>query len=237
MRRDGDGERRPRGACASLYPLVLLRSVLTRARPAQAAGVIDAAALFAAEAELAEDACGAALVHGELVIEPWLAALAIARDGVKHGVEVRTAFRVSEAERRGASGWTVSSDAGDSVEARVVVNAAGNGAEAVERLGTGESTFTCTPARGQYLVLSGGDVSDRLSHALRAVPGPGGNRGAYVYPTVYGQVVVGPTNEQWPTDDAATANPTVDPVRACRSRSKGWLVALTFRFALSLSRR
>ncbi|STZ59393.1 FAD dependent oxidoreductase [Mycolicibacterium tokaiense] len=87
------------------------------------------------------------------------------------------------------------------MRARWVVNAAGLGADKVDAL-FGHRRFTVTPRRGELIVY------DKLARALvdkivLPVPTSRG-KGVLVSPTIYGNVMLGPTSEDL-TDRSATA--------------------------------
>jgi glycerol-3-phosphate dehydrogenase len=88
------------------------------------------------------------------------------------------------------------------VEARWVVNAAGLHADTVDGLFGGGGGFTVTPRRGELIVF---DKLARplLRHTILPVP-TATTKGVLVAPTVFGNVVLGPTAEDVP-DRTATA--------------------------------
>lgn len=76
--------------------------------------------------------------------------------------------------------------------------------------------FTVTPRRGQLLVL------DKLArplvgHILLPVPGPAG-KGVLVAPTVFGNVLLGPTAED--LDDKTATGSTADGIRLLREKGR-----------------
>ena len=95
---------------------------------------------------------------------------------------------------------TVLRTSGGEVKATWVVNAAGLGADLLDAL-WGYHRFTVTPRRGELLVF------DKLARPLVStivlpVPSPKG-KGVLVSPTIYGNVMLGPTAEDL-TDRTAT---------------------------------
>ena len=87
---------------------------------------------------------------------------------------------------------------------RYLVNAAGLYADTIDRL-LGHSDFTITPRRGELIVF------DKFARRLvQPHPAAGAHRitkGVLISPTVYGNVLLGPTAEDLPdqTDTATTA--------------------------------
>jgi glycerol-3-phosphate dehydrogenase len=85
------------------------------------------------------------------------------------------------------------------VRARWVVNAAGLGADVVDRL-FGHDRFTVTPRRGELLVF---DKLARPMVPLIVLPVPSKvGKGVLVSPTIYGNVMLGPTAEDLPDKNA-----------------------------------
>ncbi|MEV7010541.1 NAD(P)/FAD-dependent oxidoreductase [Streptosporangium sp. NPDC051022] len=139
---------------------------------------------------LGPGALGGLTVPGESIICTWTTNLALATEAVLRGATLLTGRRVQSVEERGET-TVLRTSAGD-VSARWVVNAAGLGADVVDRL-FGHDRFTVTPRRGELLVY------DKLARPLvnrivLPVPTSRG-KGVLVSPTVYGNVLLGPTAE------------------------------------------
>jgi glycerol-3-phosphate dehydrogenase len=134
-------------------------------------------------------ACGLHLPD-EAIVDPFSTVYAYCRDAVENGVTFRRGWRVDRIER-GAAGWTLCSGA-EQITTSFVINAGGIRADLVERL-AGYRDFTIRPRRGQYLIL---DKSARTIHDVIAMPTPlPGYRGILIAPTIFGNVLVGPTAE------------------------------------------
>jgi glycerol-3-phosphate dehydrogenase len=104
------------------------------------------------------------------------------------------------------------------IEARWVVNAAGLQSDIVDRLFghlRGGDRFTVTPRRGELIVF------DKLARALvgrTILPVPTATtKGVLVAPTVFGNVVLGPTAEDVPDRTAPARPPPAS--RACSRRA------------------
>ena len=126
----------------------------------------------------------------EAIVDPFSTPHAYALDALENGVEIRRGWPVQRAEQVG-HGWTLFS--GDEhIAARCVVNAGGIRADHVEAL-AGHHDFEIRPRRGQYLIL---DKSARAIHDVIAMPTPTPTtRGILITPTIFGNVLVGPTAE------------------------------------------
>ena len=145
--------------------------------------LLDSAELYEREPHLGPGALGALHVPGESVICPWTTTLAYATQAVRHGVDLHLNCRV----RDGLSDTTRGA-----LHARWVVNAAGLHADTLDRQ-RGHDDFTVTPRRGQLLVFDK-FARSLIRHILLPVPTALG-KGVLVAPTVYGNVLLGPTAE------------------------------------------
>ncbi|MEU2062772.1 FAD-dependent oxidoreductase [Streptomyces sp. NPDC013455] len=174
--------------------------------------------LYAREPGLGPGALGALHVPGESIICPWTTTLAYATQAVRAGADLHlnTAVRGTT----WADGHRLTTSRGV-LRARHLVNAAGLHADTLDRA-LGHRDFTVTPRRGQLLVY------DKLArplvrHILLPVPTALG-KGVLVAPTVYGNVLLGPTAEDLP-DKRATGS-TAEGLAALRDKGRRILPAL-----------
>jgi glycerol-3-phosphate dehydrogenase len=157
---------------------------------------VDRAELYRREPHLGPGALAGLEVPGEGIVCPFTPPLAFATEAVAGGVELRLASPVTAVRRVGTDGperWVHELDAGGQVvRARWVVNAAGLGSDEVDRM-FGHHGFTVTPRRGELIVF---DKLARplLRHVLLPVP-TATSKGVLVAPTVFGNVLLGPTAE------------------------------------------
>lgn len=152
--------------------------------------IIDAAAVYAQVPDLGEGVLGGLTVPDESIICTWTVNLALATDAVNRGTTLLRNHRVERVDVD-ADTTTLHTNAGD-VTARWVINAAGLGADVIDAL-FGHSRFTVTPRRGELIVY------DKLARPLvnkivLPVPSARG-KGVLVSPTIYGNVMLGPTSE------------------------------------------
>ena len=161
--------------------------------------IVDGATVYAAVPDLGDGALGGLTVPDESIICTWTVNLALATDAVTRGTTLLTGHRVTGIDY-GDETTTLHTGAG-AVSARWVVNAAGLGADHVDAL-FGHERFTVTPRRGELIVY------DKLARPLvdkivLPVPTSRG-KGVLVSPTIYGNVMLGPTSEDI-EDRGATA--------------------------------
>ncbi len=152
--------------------------------------IIGAAAVYADIPNLGPGALGGLTVPDESIICTWTVNLALATDAVNRGAVLLTDHRVDGVDI-GADATTLHTSGGE-ITARWIVNAAGLGADLIDAL-FGYQRFTVTPRRGELIVY------DKLARALvdkivLPVPTARG-KGVLVSPTIYGNVMLGPTSE------------------------------------------
>lgn len=164
--------------------------------------IVDAPTVYRQVPDLGDGALGGLTVPDESIICTWTTNLALATDAVNRGATLLLNREVRGIEV-GAVATTVHTSAGP-VEARWVVNAAGLGADILDRE-FGFERFTVTPRRGELLVY------DKLARPLVnkiVLPVPTAlGKGVLVSPTIYGNVMLGPTAEDL---DDRTATGTSD---------------------------
>lgn len=152
--------------------------------------LIDAATVYAELPHLGSGALGGMTVPGESIICTWTVNLALATDAVNRGAALFTGRRVRGVDV-GPDVTTLRTD-GVPLTARWVVNAAGLGADVIDGL-FGHRRFTVTPRRGELIVYD--KLARRLvDRIVLPVPTAVG-KGVLVSPTIYGNVMLGPTAE------------------------------------------
>lgn len=170
---------------------------------------LDAAELYRSEPHLGPGALGGLRIPDESLICPFTTPLAYATQAVINGVDLRLDSPVEAV--RVESHATALVTNGITIRARHVVNAAGLFADAIDRL-FGHASFTVTPRRGELIVF------DKLArplvkHILLPVPTKL-SKGVLVSPTVFGNVVLGPTADDIP-DKSATASTAAGLASLC----------------------
>ncbi|MFF4242991.1 FAD-dependent oxidoreductase [Streptomyces sp. NPDC001822] len=177
----------------------------------RAARLIGGDELRAREPLLGPGALGALDVPDESIICPWSTPLAFATQAVRAGVHLHLNCRV-RAVAQGTDGHVLTTSRGP-LRTRYVVNAAGLYADEIDRM-LGNDVFTVTPRRGQLIVYDK-LARDLVGHILLPVPGPGG-KGVLVAPTVFGNVLLGPTAEE--LDDRTDTASTAEGLRLLREK-------------------
>jgi glycerol-3-phosphate dehydrogenase len=158
-------------------------------------------ALYAREPSLGPGAVAAVEIPDESIICPWTTPLAFATEAVAAGVRLVFSSAVTGVTDLGDA-YSLETSRG-SLRCRWVVNAAGLGSDVIDRM-FGGGGFTIRPRRGELIVF------DKLARTLlRSIllPVPTARtKGVLVAPTVYGNVLLGPTAEDVPSvlDTATT---------------------------------
>ncbi|HEY5136371.1 MAG TPA: NAD(P)/FAD-dependent oxidoreductase [Candidatus Nanopelagicales bacterium] len=164
--------------------------------------LIDVDEVYRRLPHLGAGALGGLVIPDESIVCSWTSALAFATEAVQRGAALMLRHRVTGIDV-GAERTVLRTDRGE-VTARWVVNAAGLGADVLDRM-LGHDRFTVMPRRGELIVF------DKLArplvdHIVLPVPTSRG-KGVLVSPTIYGNVMLGPTSENIEdrTDTATTA--------------------------------
>jgi glycerol-3-phosphate dehydrogenase len=172
-----------------------------RANGYLAATRISPSELYAREPHLGPGALGALVIPDESIICPWTTPLAFATEAVRAGVRLRLNTLVLGVAP--GPGWHEVRTSGATLRCRWLVNAAGLQSDRVDAM-LGGSGFTIWPRRGELIVF------DKLARPLIGsillpVPTPQ-TKGVLVAPTVYGNVLLGPTAQDIDdrTDTATT---------------------------------
>ncbi len=167
----------------------------------QAIRHVPVPALYAREPSLGPGAVAAVEIPDESIICPWTTPLAFATEAVAAGVRLVLSCAVTGMARH--DGVYSLETARGPLRCRWVVNAAGLGSDVIDRM-FGGGGFTIRPRRGELIVF------DKLARTLlRSIllPVPTARtKGVLVAPTVYGNVLLGPTAEDVPSvlDTATT---------------------------------
>ncbi|HVR67447.1 MAG TPA: NAD(P)/FAD-dependent oxidoreductase [Verrucomicrobiae bacterium] len=170
------------------------------------ASLIDGAELHRREPNLAPEARAAVVIPGEHIMDPWSPSLAYVLQGIAHGGEVRRATEVQGGDLANSL-WTLRTTNGP-VQARVVINAAGNYGDLVENIAR-PSPFAVKPRKGQFVVFDK-PACRLINSSILPVPTER-TKGVMMCRTIFGNMIVGPTAED--QDDRADASVTQDALR------------------------
>ena len=163
--------------------------------------IVGADAVYAMVPSLAEGVLGGLTVPDESIICPWTTTLAFATEAKQRGARLLFGHRVTGV-RLEPETTVLCTEAGE-VRARWVVNAAGLRGDVIDEM-YGFRRFTVVPRRGELLVFDK-LARPRVNKIILPVPGAAG-KGVLFSPTIYGNVLLGPTAENLTDrDDTSTS--------------------------------
>jgi len=199
---------------------------------------VTRAELYRREPHLGPGALAALEIPDESILCPWTTPLAYATEALRAGVRLLLGTRVTGVT---AAGWQPARAAGGRMDGsgpaaarghvlatsrgelrcRWLVNAAGLESDRIDRM-LGGGGFTIRPRRGELIVF------DKLARPLiRSIllPVPTAQtKGVLVAPTVYGNVLLGPTAED--IDDACDTATTAAGLAALRGAGRAIIPGL-----------
>jgi glycerol-3-phosphate dehydrogenase len=157
--------------------------------------IISVDEVYRREPNINKGALGGLLVPGEGILCTFTVPLACATQAVVNGTELFLNHPVKSVKQEGDV-WVLD----DEIHAKYIVNAAGLFSDEINAY-FGHTNFTVTPRRGQLIVY---DKLARtlVNHVLLPVP-TSKTKGVLISPTVYGNILLGPTAEDLP-DKTAT---------------------------------
>jgi glycerol-3-phosphate dehydrogenase len=175
---------------------------------------VDAAELYEREPALGPGAHGALEIPDEGILCPWTTTLAFATEAVRGGCELVLDAPVEAVA--GGDEFELGTPRGP-IRSRYLVNTAGLHSDEIHALVGHGGEFTITPRRGQLIIF---DKLARglVNHVLLPVPTER-TKGVLVCPTVYGNVLLGPTAEDLDDrDDRSTTAAGLDSLLADGAR-------------------
>lgn len=152
--------------------------------------LITAERLYKLEPSLGQGALAALTVPGEWIIDPWTPIIAFATQAKLAGVEILLNTKVEKISRS-ESGFSLTTSGGV-ITCRYLINAAGLFSDEIDAQ-LEIKDFKVTPRRGELIVF---DKLSRplINHVILPVPSSMG-KGVLVSPTVFGNIMLGPTAE------------------------------------------
>lgn len=154
---------------------------------------------------------GGLVVPRESIVDPFTASIAFAEVALANGVDLLLGASIVAVENPSAAVKTLVTSSEKRVSTRILVNAAGLGSRALADAYAGQP-FDINPRRGQFLIF---DKFSRplVGGILLPVPTPQ-TKGVLVIPTIFGNLIAGPTAEDLPLDSPDATCTTRDGVKA-----------------------
>jgi len=156
--------------------------------------------IIESEPHLGENIRSAIAVPREYIIDPWSTPLAYLQQSLENGGKVLFNAEITGGEFDGTS-WLLHTPRGK-ITATYVINCAGLYGDLVNHNVLGDCDFTIKPRKGQFVLF---DKAARklLNSIILPVP-TARTKGIVLFPTIFGNVAVGPTAEdQDGRDDAS----------------------------------
>ncbi len=167
--------------------------------------LLNKAESLSAEPNLSEKIRATLSVPGEFIIDPWSSPLAYLRQAQENGGQVLFNAEVKNGSFDGKR-WQLMTRRGR-VDAQFVINCAGLYGDLVDAEVLGKSTFTIKPRKGQFVVFDKA-ASKLLNSIVLPVP-TGRTKGIVLFPTIFGNLVVGPTAEEQESRSEASVDQTI----------------------------
>ena len=168
--------------------------------------IIGQAELRRREPNLSHRARAAVEVPGEGIIDPWSAPHAYLAQALANGARLVTSCEVTGGAFDGGA-WQLETTRGP-IRATSVINCAGLYGDLVDQALLGEAGFQIIPRKGQFVVFDKA-ARDLVTSIILPVPSER-TKGIVVFPTVFGNLAVGPTAEdQQSRTDASTDTETL----------------------------
>jgi glycerol-3-phosphate dehydrogenase len=157
-----------------------------------AARIISARQVLAKEPKLADSVVAALEVPGEFVIDPWSAPYAYLLQALENGASLARNCELLGGSFDGNE-WTLETARG-TVRSRQLINCCGLYGDLLNQKLIGVSEFEIRPRKGQFVVF---DKSARNLVRSILLPVPTEiTKGIVVCPTIFGNLLVGPTAEE-----------------------------------------
>lgn len=195
---------------------------------ALANGADDVELVTAAEARRLEPnisaaVCGGLVVPRESIVDPFTTSIAYAEVAVKNGVDLVLGLEITGIDGPGLETKTLVGTGGIHIPARYVINACGLGSRRLVAAYGGE-LMDLNPRRGQFVVYDR-NCSHLVSRILLPIPTKQ-TKGMLIAPTIFGNLLAGPTAEDLPPDQPASASTTADGLSAVLNSARQMCPAL-----------
>jgi len=158
--------------------------------------ILDADSLFELEPNISKNALGALYAPTGGIVCPYKLTVAVVGNAMDNGADLYTNFEVSSISGKFGD-FTISSQDGQNVKTKIIINCAGIGCQKIANL-AGDYSFTIGGRKGEYILLDR-ECENFVKQTLFFTPSKKG-KGILVSPTVDGNIILGPTAKE--VDDA-----------------------------------
>lgn len=163
--------------------------------------LLDGERLHEIEPHVSARATAALYAKTSAIICPYDLTFACIGNAMDNGAELKTEFFVTDIVKEGDL-YKITSQKGESVTARVIINSAGAGSGRIASL-VGDDSVNIGLRKGEYILLDR-ESGDFVSHTIFCTPTKAG-KGILVTNTVDGNILLGPTAEEIEEEDKNTS--------------------------------
>jgi glycerol-3-phosphate dehydrogenase len=176
--------------------------------------ILTAAAVRKLEPHATPTVCGGLLVPRESIIDPFSVPIAFAELAITNGVDLWLGTRVVDIEDPAQTIKKLVDPRGNKIATRIVINAAGLGSRQLSSRYQGKQ-FDINPRRGQFLIYDKNTLP-LVQRILLPVP-TAHTKGKLVTPTIFGNLLTGPTAEDLPLGDTEATSTTTEGLAEVRA--------------------
>jgi len=144
------------------------------------------------EPELADDLVAALEVPGESIVDPWTTPYAYLLQALENGAKLARQCEVINGSFDGQQ-WQLETSRG-TVRARHVITCAGLYGDRLDQILIGDTEFGIRPRKGQFVVFD--KSANSLTKSILLPVPTEITKGIVVCPTIFGNLLVGPTAEE-----------------------------------------
>ncbi len=154
--------------------------------------LLSKAEILRLEPNLAPHIRAAISIPGEYVIDPWSAPLAYVTQALENGGKLLCNANVTGGDFDGNK-WVLKTGQGI-VKSRYVINCAGLYGDILDHDVLGTADFTIKPRKGQFVVFD--KAANKLIRSIILSVPTKRTKGIVLFPTIFGNMMVGPTAEE-----------------------------------------
>ena len=162
------------------------------------------------EPQITKDVIRGILIPRESIADPFSTSIAYSEIALSNGVDILLGIEVIGIENLDEKVKSLITNCGKKIDTRIIVNVAGLGSRKLADLYGGEP-FDINPRRGQFLIF---DKFSRSAIKRILLPIPTEKtKGVLVIPTIFGNLIAGPSAEDFTNDDETVANTTIEKLQ------------------------
>jgi len=166
------------------------------------------------EPSVPQDVLGGLLIPRESIADPFTTSIAYAEVALANGVDTLFGAEIVGIEDADKPIKKLVTARNDRIATRIIVNVAGLGSRKLADLYGGDG-FDINPRRGQFLIF---DKYSRSAIKRILLPIPTAQtKGVLVIPTIFGNLLAGPTAEDFSLDDEEVTDTTLEMLQSLLS--------------------